>query len=217
MNPEIDHCWSSIGVVGDGSCPELARVIHCHNCEVYARAGRQLLEQAAPEGYLAHWGEQLAAPLAREDEDTLSVVVFRLGGEPLALPTTAFVEAIDARRVHRVPHRSGAVFLGLTNVRGELQLCVSLAALLSLAAIDTGERPRRPRFAVIEDGGQRWVFPVDELLGVRRVARRALTPPPATVNADAQALTSALFELAGERVALLDPALVFARLARTFG
>ena len=38
----------------------------------------------------------------------------------------------------------------------------------------------------------------------------------ATVSGDAQALTSALFELAGGRVALLDPELVFTRLRRAF-
>jgi chemotaxis-related protein WspD len=210
----IDFCWSRIGVAGDGSCVELARVIHCRNCEVYARAGRALLEQAPPAEYLEHWAAQLAAPAQRDDQETLSTVLFRVAAERLALPTTAFVEAIEVRRVHRVPHRSSAIFLGLANVRGELQLCVSLAALLSIEP-QTGEaRPSRPRFAVIERGGQRWVFPVDELLGVQRVARDALTPPPATVAGDAQALTGALFELAGERIALLDADLLFARLAR---
>jgi chemotaxis-related protein WspD len=211
----IDHCWSRIGVDGDGSCPELARVIHCRNCEVYARAGRQLLEQPPPADYLERWAAQLAAPLDSDDAETLSTVVFRLAGERLALPTTAFVEAIEVRPIHRVPHRSNAVFLGLANVRGELQLCVSLAALLSIEP-DTGEPARRPRFAVIERDGQRWVFPVDELLGVHRVARQALAAPPATVSGDARALTSALFELAGGRVALLDPELVFTRLRRAF-
>jgi chemotaxis-related protein WspD len=212
MTVEIDHCWSRIGVAGDGSCPELARVIHCHNCEVYARAGRALLEQSAPDGYLARWAEQLAAPLLRDDDETVSVLIFRLHSERLALPTTACVEAIDVRRIHRVPHRSNATFLGLTNVRGELQLCVSLAALLSLSGGD--DTPSRPRFAVIERDGQRWVFPVDELLGVRRIARARLTPPPATIDADREALTDALFELDGERIALLDPDLIFARLQR---
>lgn len=215
----IDYCWSRIGIDGDGSCPELARVIHCRNCEVYARAGRQLLEQPPPAQYLEGWAAQLAAPPDGDGAETLSTVVFRLFGERLALPTTTFVEAIEVRPIHRVPHRSNAVFLGLANVRGELQLCVSLAALLSIepdSEADSEARASRPRFAVIEREGQRWVFPVDELLGVHRVARQALAAPPATVSGDGQALTSALFELSGQRVALLDPELVFTRLRRAF-
>jgi chemotaxis-related protein WspD len=209
----IDDCWRRIGVEGDGSCPELVRVLHCRNCEVFARAGRQLLEQAPPAAYLERWAAQLAAPSASDDGQTLSTVVFRLAGERLALPTTAFVEAIDVRPIHRVPHRSNAVFLGLANVRGELQLCVSLAALLSIEPAG-GDRASRPRFAVIERAGERWVFPVDELLGVHRVAQEALAAPPATVSGGGRGLTSALFELAGARVALLDPDLVCARLRR---
>jgi len=211
---DIDFCWSRIGVAGDGTCPELTRVIHCRNCEVYARAGRQLLEQAAPADYLEQWAAQLAAPPAEDDPDTVSTVVFRLGGEHLALPTAAFAEAVDTRPVHRVPHREGEVLLGIVNVRGELQLCVSLAALLSIAPRADAAPDRRARLAVIERADERWVFPVDAMLGVHKVARRALAAPPATVTRDHASLTTALFELAGERVALLDAEQVFARLRR---
>ena len=34
---DLDDCWNRIGVRGDRSCPELARVIHCHNCPVFSR------------------------------------------------------------------------------------------------------------------------------------------------------------------------------------
>jgi chemotaxis-related protein WspD len=210
---ELDHCWSRIGVGGDGTCPELARVVHCRNCSVYAQAGRRLLEQSAPADYLEYWARQLAAPQEHEDAETLSTVVFRLDAERLALPTTAFVEAVEMRPVHRVPHRAGTVLLGVTNIRGELQLCVSLAALLGIEPTDGAVRGL-PRLAVIEADGEHWAFPVDEVLGVHRIARHALTLPPATVTHDASALTAALFELGGERVALLDAALLVARLRR---
>ncbi len=29
-------CWNRIGVSGDRSCPELATVVHCHNCPVFS-------------------------------------------------------------------------------------------------------------------------------------------------------------------------------------
>jgi|SRR5215470_6162387 len=212
----MDDCWNQIGISGDGSCPELPRVIHCRNCEVYARAGRRLLEQPPPAGYLEQWAQQLAAPPRAEDVDTLSIVLFRLAGERLALPTAAFVEAVEMRPVHQVPHRSGGVLLGLVNIRGELQLCVSLAALLNLGS--TAEQsPSRPRLAVVERDGARWVFAVDELLGVHRVPRRVLAAPPATIARDAAALTAALFDHDGQRAALLDAEQLFARLRRAVG
>jgi len=209
----LDHCWSRIGVGGDGSCPELARVIHCRNCAVYAHAGRSLFEQPAPAGYLDHCAAQLARPDEEEDADTLSTVVFRLAAERLALPTATFVEAVEVRPIHRVPHRSGEVLLGVANIRGELQLCVSLAALLAIAA--TAETPHGlPRLAVIEVDGEHWAFPVDEMLGVHRVAQHALLPVPPTTEPDASALVAAQFALDGEPVALLDAGLVVARLRR---
>ena len=212
---DTDACWSRIGVSGDGSCPELARVVHCRNCEVYARAGRRMLDQAAPPGYLEYWATRLAAAEEAAAPDLLSTVVFRLADEHLALPTTAFVEAVDVRPIHRLPHRPAGALLGVVNIRGELQLCVSLAVLLSIEPAAAGTAPHgTPRLAVIESTGERWVFPVDELRGVHRVARPTLMPPPATLAHDARAVTAALFELGTDRVALLDADLVFARLRR---
>jgi chemotaxis-related protein WspD len=215
-----DACWSRIGIGGDGSCAELERVVHCRNCAVYARAGRQLLEQAAPPGYLERWAEQLAATQEVEVSETVSTVVFRIGGELLALETTAFVEVVEMPALHAVPHRSDGILLGVANVRGELQLCVSLAALLSIDPPDAepaGAAREPRRLVVIERGGEEWVFAVDEILGVHRVARGDLVPAPATVVRDAGALTAALFELEARRVALLDAALLFGRLRRAIG
>ena len=55
-------CWNRIGVWGDGTCPELPPVIHCHNCPVFAVAGKKFLDAASPEGYSREWAERLAAP-----------------------------------------------------------------------------------------------------------------------------------------------------------
>src|SRR5258706_152676 len=33
--PAIDACWNRIGVRGDGSCPELARHVHCRHCPAF--------------------------------------------------------------------------------------------------------------------------------------------------------------------------------------
>ena len=80
-------CWNVIGVQGDASCPELDKAIHCRNCPVFSAAGRGLLEQAFPRGYLEKWGHILAQNKEVESAADLSLIVFRLGDEWLALRT----------------------------------------------------------------------------------------------------------------------------------
>jgi chemotaxis-related protein WspD len=205
---EIDCCWSRIGIEGDHSCAELPRVIHCRNCAVFARAARQALDQPAPSDYLAEWAERVV----QSDEDqhgaVESCVVFRLAAQHFALPTACFVEAVPPGPVRRLPHRTTATFLGLTAIRGELQLCVSLHALLGLP-VDQAPSGR-PRVAVVEHEGERWVFPVDELSGVQRIAAHAWQAPPAGASPFVRACLAA----PPQSVALLDTDLLAAALLR---
>src|SRR5215212_8068457 len=90
-NP-VDDCWNRIGVRGDRSCPELASVIHCFNCPVFASAGRRFLDAPSPPGYLDEWTRRLAAGDTDESANELSLLVFRLGDEWLALPVSVLVE-----------------------------------------------------------------------------------------------------------------------------
>lgn len=208
--PAVDACWSQIGVAGDGSCPELARVVHCRHCAVYVRAGRQLLDQPPPPGYLEAWAHDLVAPTDDAGEASVAVVVFALGPERLALPARVFEEVCEPRPIRRLPHRSGAALLGLVNVDGEIQLCVSLAALLGVEPAPAGGRAAR--LALIEHGGDRWACPLDDVGGVQRIEHGALRPPPATLAHDATALTAALFDDADGPVALLDSDRLFSAL-----
>src|SRR5262245_44491396 len=107
-------CWNRIGVRGDRSCPELAKVVHCHNCPVFAAAGRRFLDAPSPPGYLDEWTDRLAAPPELAASDLQSVLVFRLGEEWLALPARVLVEVTTPRPVRRVPHRGG-LLAGLVN------------------------------------------------------------------------------------------------------
>ena len=93
-----DACWNRIGVWGDRSCPELAKVTHCHNCPVFAAAGRRFLDAPSPPDYLDEWTARLAAPGATAATgDESSVLVFRLGDEWLALPVGVLVEVTRPR------------------------------------------------------------------------------------------------------------------------
>ena len=71
---------------------------------------------------------------AQSHEEKVSVLIFRLGRGMVGLSHP------DRRRGHHapacppVPHRSNQVFLGLVNLQGQVQLCVSLHGLLGVTA-----------------------------------------------------------------------------------
>ena len=214
-----EECWRRIGVTGDRSCRELETYIHCRNCPVMADAARAFFDRLAPIGYLESWSGILEERGARRDQEVVSVLVFRLADEWLALPTTALVEVTKVRRCHRVPHRTGGVLEGLVNIRGQLQLCVSAQRLLGIeqAAAEpraaTGDLirvddPELRRLLVVERQGRhgpdRWVFPVEQVAGVIRVGQATLRAVPATVSQSGARFCQALFDWQGVIVGILD-------------
>jgi chemotaxis-related protein WspD len=216
----LEECWRRIGVSGDRSCPELETYVHCRNCPVLAEAARTFFDREPPEGYLEEWSRILAEPEVVADPDALSVLIFRLGPEWLALPTTTLVEITTVRPLHRVPHRTAGVLEGLVNIRGQLQLCVSLPALLGLEQRQPGVEPAAAgpcdaRLLVVDRGdapGGRWVCRVDEVGGVQRVVRSTLRAVPSTVSHANSRFCQALFEWQERTVGLLDEGRVCAGL-----
>jgi chemotaxis-related protein WspD len=208
----MENCWRHVGVSGDRSCAELTTFIHCRNCPVLAAAARRFFDRPAPEGYLESWQEILEQPDVALDADSRSVLVFRLGDEWLALPTTALVEVASPRQLHRVPHRSNAELAGIVNIRGQLQVCVRLEGFLGLPApvADGHGTTSASRLLVIgrkgERGEERWVFRVDEVAGLQRVPARTLRDVPATVSGTNTRATKSLFSWQEKMVGLLDEA-----------
>ncbi|MGI9177709.1 MAG: chemotaxis protein CheW [Pirellulales bacterium] len=216
----MPECWRIIGVGGDRSCPELKAFIHCRNCPVLADAARTFFDRGAPEGYLDSWRTILEEPAEVTQAADTSVLVFRVNKEWLALPSSVLVEVTPARMLHAVPHRTGTPLAGIVNIRGQLQLCVSLHTVLGLPG---GPRLRAsgeghasegtPRLIVIDresaKGAERWVLGVDDVAGVHRVGRADLRPVPSTVSQAAARCSSALFEWQDRTVALLDEVRLF--------
>src|SRR5947208_15363844 len=106
VNAQTD-CWHRIGVWGNRSCPELLKVVHCHNCPVFAAASRGFLDAPPPENYLEEWTGRLAAPIEEPATDLQSVLIFRLGEEWLALRVQVLLEVSNPRSIHRIHHRPG--------------------------------------------------------------------------------------------------------------
>lgn len=222
---KIDDCWNKIGVWGRvrPRCPELEKIIHCANCKVYSTAARQLLDRDISPEYMRERAEALAQskPEAKLRNAT-SIVVFRIGDEWLGLPTHLFQEVVAFRSVHSIPHRRGKILRGLVNIRGELQLCVSLGQLLD---IKKGEmqgvniaKGIYERMMVIVKDGIRYVFPVGEVRGIRRYSAKDLLDPPATVMHGAKDyLDGMIFWKEGDaerHIGCLDEKLLFPALER---
>ncbi|MFN7813253.1 MAG: chemotaxis protein CheW [Planctomycetia bacterium] len=214
----MPECWRIVGVAGDRSCPELATAIHCRNCPVLAEAARTFFERSAPAGYLDDWRAILEEPSAPPAADSLSVLLFRVAGEWLAISTPVLVEVTPVRALHRLPHRAGPILAGLVNIRGQIQLCGSLHGLLGLAGgparpADAGADAGTARLLVVEraveTGAERWVLGVDEVAGVQRIPRSALRPVPSTVGQAGSRCSSALFDWQDRTVALIDEPRMF--------
>ncbi len=226
--PGQDDCWNKIGISGDQSCPELKTFIHCRNCPVFAQAARTFFNRAAPEGYLAEWSRWLATSDVRDARGTdtgegasdlrsrnegVSVLIFRLGAEWLAVRTHAVAEVTTCRPVHRVPHRSNEIFSGLVNLQGQVELCVSLHGLLGATVTASA-----PRLIVLHDRDQaaRWAFVADEVKGVQLVPRSQWRNVPSTRVNPAVGFSQAVLAWNGLCISLLDEPRVFSAL-RSFG
>ena len=210
-------CWNRIGVWGDRSCPELEDAVHCHNCPVYAAAGRGLLDREAPVEYLDEWADAITKQVESEEAGRESAVLFRLADEWFGLPVHLCREVVEDRPVHTLPHRSDPVFLGLVNVRGQLQLCVSLANFLSLEQGEVDQSVSHivyRRMIVAERDGDCWVFPADEIFGLQTALAEQLVEAPVTVSKSASGFTRSLFTWGDHNVALLDDESLFAALKR---
>ncbi len=227
-----NDCWNWIGVEGDLSCPKLKTVIHCRNCPVYSMAGRGLLEREAPGGYLEEWTDVLAKSKAANTlvatkeaivrtSETISVMVFCLGEEWLAIPVQLLQEVTQPCIIQKLPHRSNLLFLGLVNIRGEILLCVSLENLLNLednasAFIqkDALLSDASKRMIVIASEENRWVFPVDRVLGVHRFQLNELQNTPVVISKASAAYTKGIINWQQKRVNYLDSDLLFYTLSR---
>lgn len=183
-----------------------------------ADAAGTLLDRPAMPGYLEAWGRALQRTLFDASSvGDLAGLVVRLGDERYLVPTTCVREVHRPERVHGVPGRTNATFRGLVCLRGELQLCVDLHALLGAERPPprAAEGPSTARMVVLEQAGARWAFEADEVLGVRRYVGSRVAPAQVTVQKAAVHFTDGLVDLGDVRAARLDPDRLFAGLARS--
>jgi len=212
-----DECWQKVGTGGSRTCPDLSEFVHCRNCPKYSDTVIKLLDREPPEGYLETWTSLLAAEKEVESRGTVPITIFRLGNEWLALNTDVMEEMTDVRPVHRIPHRTNNILLGVVNVRGMLQLCVSLRSLLGIAEPEDEEEQKtgHKELVVLNRDGDRWAFVADEIEGIHRIAADELTNVPVTVAKATSRYTKNLFRFDNRNVGYLDDELIFYSLKRS--
>ena len=222
----FDDCWNRIGVRGDSSCERLTEYVRCLNCPVFEAAAAKLLERPIPLVDLSlHDAETSPHQQRQQQHDpqgaSESFLIFRIGREWLALPTSIFKRIVQTRPVHTLPHRQHRAVLGVVNVQGDLLVCLSLAHLLGFetdtTAADDQARHDLPRLLVVSRAEEHAVFPVDQVDGVHRLAVTTFCPPPATLSLAAAAHTRAVAPWRGMTVGLLDADALFDTLNRSLG
>lgn len=218
----IDDCWNRIGVWGKMAdrCPKLAEVIHCRNCPTYSLTGRRLLDRPVPDDYRQEWTSILAKATAEKEANIHSAFVFRTGGEWLALPAKLIQEVVDMNIIHSLPHRSNDILRGIVNIRGKLELCFSIGALLNIERFKKNREEKNyvspERLVVAGREGERIVFPVTEVWGTFRYTEGMLQKLPVTVSGSRAAFTKGILSLQKNIDAgLLDDHALFKTLMRS--
>lgn len=211
----IDDCWNRIGVFGDKSCTRLEAHIHCRNCEVYSAAAITLLDRygTLQEQDTAAYGQ------AESDEELgeqRSLLIFRLGEEWLALATRRMAEVMPLSPIHTLPHQKAGSLLGVSNVRGTLVACLSLADLLGLTP-NEGKQEKRsiPRMLILETSAGPLVSPVDEVKGIQRIPLALIG---ASVQEDKRTISrfsAGVLQWDGRSITLLDDEQLLAAMIRS--
>ena len=216
----IYDCWNRIGVWGHNveRCPELGKVIHCRNCPVYSAAGRQLLNRSLSSDYQDEWIDQLAETQEKKSFGTKPAFIFRAGSEWFALPVAVVREVADMGPIHSIPHRSGDILRGVVNIKGKLEICVSLGAVLGIGrgeTTDTRNKYMAPtRLVVVIHDRQVFAFPVTEVMGIMRYRPEALQNSQAAVPGTDRVYTLCMLQLDDKKINFLKYKQLFRSLTR---
>ncbi len=218
----IDACWNRHGVWADPAnrCPELGKVIHCRNCPTYANAGRRLLDRPPPPEYQQEWTMLLTREKPSLDVNTKTAFVFRAGGEWLALPASLIREVVEMATIHSLPHRSSKILRGVVNIRGKLEICVSIGGILGIEREEKEEQQNLTfvtpeRLVVAARSGKNLVFPVSEVRGHVRYRPDMLRDLPVTVSGSKAVYTKGILNLGDMDVGILVDELLFSALTRS--
>jgi len=188
----IDDCWNQIGTwrKGDAICSKLENEIHCQNCSIYKEAGLYLLDRALPEHYKDN--NTLTFSIQKEELNTNleSFLIFNSGNEWHALDTSVLDEVCAFQPVHKLPNSPSEFIAGLVNIRGEIEICISLSNLLDYHANDI--ESVNQKLIVIQLDHGRFAIPADEIHGIFKINASDILAPPASVSQNEQSMINGI-------------------------
>ncbi len=161
----------------------------------------ELMSRPLTDADLERATRDMAAPLDGASHDRHSVLLFACGTELFAVASTDVAKVVPSALVHRVPHRTNAVFKGVCNRDGELLLCVDLEAALGLDAPPQGVSRVQVVVGALRN---RWAFMVDRVLGVVDVTASSMRPAPLTVGAARSGCVTSLATTPDGTASVLD-------------
>lgn len=201
----INYCWRKIGVyAGDHSCTRLRAVVHCRNCDVFSAAARSVMLREV---------EQMDDAVAALPERALGVrsaLLLRFGGLRIGFPVARVIEIAADAPLRRVPHRTGRVVAGLTNVRSQLHLTLVPEQLFGLemptnAANFAPEKHARPRIVLISaSAGAPLALRADNVIGMHSFGLDTLGPVPEALPLPLAECATALGKFEDKHYLLLD-------------
>jgi len=212
----IINCWSQIGSMSsDRSCEMLLDYGHCRDCPTYRTSSKRLLDRPLTDAYrseLTNAYEQTAQDAAKPSHSTF---IFRAGDEWLGIRSALVQEVLDMRPIHTIPHKSTRIFRGLVNIRGRLELCVSIGGVLRIEPGRKNYNFSAPeRLIVATRAGQSVVFPVSQVHGPHHYEPDDIRPLPVAISGSRAVYTEGVLRLPDKDVGILDDHLLFRNLAR---
>jgi chemotaxis-related protein WspD len=214
----IKDCWNLVGIWSKKSekCADLINYGHCRNCPTYSKTGRLLLDRPLSDDYRQELIDFFKKSPKKIDNKNQSAFVFRAGGEWLALPSSLIAEVVNFGPIHSIPHKNSRIFRGIVNIKGRLELCVSIGGLLRIGKRYKKIRglPATERLIVVQKDDQSIVFPVTEVLGIFHYNFSQVKPLPATVAGSKAVYTKGILPVKGRDVGLLEDKILFRILTR---
>jgi chemotaxis-related protein WspD len=219
---KIDDCWNRIGIWSTGveKCPELTHAVHCRNCPVFSKSGRNVLRARPHEDYRNEWTKILATEKKKKPFKVMSAFVFRAGSEWLALPAGMIQEIVNMGPIHSLPNISSKTLRGLVNIHGRLQICVSIGTVLGIEKLIKTEKERDPnyvspeRLVVVLQEAHLVAFPVSETKGIVRYTPEMVKALPVTVSGSKAVYTMGVLHLDGKDIGLLKDKPLFKTLTK---
>lgn len=170
--------------------------------------GEHLFDRPHPPGYIEEWRKfmeqsKLSKPVGQ------SVMVFRIDDEWLALPTIAIEKITTIQSIHKLPFRTNAVLLGVTNIDGELRMAISLQALLGMTPSTPESDNKKLHLShnqaiLLAKDNSFFVFSVNEISGIAIFSPNNAENVPMTISSSREHYTTNLFKYKNKHVGLLD-------------